>query len=554
LKYFATLLLLLVLLYSCKRKSSVSTVNNIFYDQAYEYTLKEKPDSAFIYYARAKDLFLQQKNSYGVAKCLVNMGIISSDNGDYYGAQEISINALKYFDMQSDTQRVYIKSNYNNLGVSTYNLENFDAALDFYDKALEFAKDSSDSLVIINNKAKIFEIKNEFDKSLKLYTLVLKGANNNGRLYARTLTNITYTKLRQRPSYNAAANYLKALQIREHEADLWGKNSSYSHLSDYYLNRKTDSALFYAQKMYEVALKLKSAPDKINALEKIIKVTPGKDVKKYFTIYYKLNDSLQISRQKAKNQFALIRYQTEKHKSDFLRAQAVNVQRKNDVLKRNIVVCILFFSLIIAYLWFMKRQRTLKQEKELEVKNTEIKYVKKIHDRVANKVYQVMSEVENTPLIDRDTVLDKLEGLYHITRDISYDVNDLDLNENYVDQLHKMIKSYESNKVGIITVGNEDDLWCDVSDAAKFEVYYIIQELLTNMRKHSHADSVVLKFYTENQQLKISYIDNGIGMQGANKKNGLSNTENRIKLIRGSIIFDSTQDQEFKVNLVFPLS
>jgi hypothetical protein len=55
----------------------------------------------------------------------------------------------------------------------------------------------------------------------------------------------------------------------------------------------------------------------------------------------------------------------------------------------------------VGYFWYRRRKKRLQQEKELEVKNTELKYSKKVHDKVANKVYHVMSEVENIPVIDK---------------------------------------------------------------------------------------------------------------------------------------------------------
>jgi len=527
---------------------------NLFYDKAFVYRDKGIADSAFFYFNKAKDLFVQQKDSLGAAKCLVNMGMISTDKSDFFGAQELSLNALSYFDMKDDSAYTYIRYNFNNLGRATHQLEDYEDAIKFFDSAIQFSKDSSATRIILNNKAKSFEVLKQYSKALKIYDLVLKDTSENKIEYARVLTNISHTKWLQDSNFNAVPNYLKALRIRIEAKDLWGQNSSYSHLSDYYTEKRRDSAFIYALKMYHTAKTLNSGNDQLYALQKLIRVSPITETKKYFDTYQKLNDTLQTARLKAKNQFALIRYNTEKHKADYLKAHAENIQKQNDILRRNIAVGVLAASLIIGYWWYRKRKKGLQQEKELEVKNTEIKYVKKIHDRVANKVYQVMSEVENTQKLDRDTLLDKLEVLYNISRDISYEVQELNMEKNYVQQLSKMLKSYESNAVGITTVGNEDELWEGVSDAAKFEIYYIIQELLTNMRKHSRADSVLLKFHRDDSGITISYLDNGVGMREESKKNGLTNTENRIKLIRGTITFDSTQENEFKIGISFPLS
>lgn len=553
-KYLCLLSSLTIFFYSCTdRVRHGKKENNIFYDKAYEYREKKEPDSAFFYFNKAKDFFLQQKDSLGAAKCLVNMGIISTDKGDYFGAQEISLNALSYLDEKKEDQYMYIHSNFNNLGIATENLGDYERALKFYDSAISFSKDSLDMRIYLNNKAKIYRELKDYKAALKIYEQILKGAVKSKKEYARVLTNISFTRWLQDPNYNPIPDYLKALHIRKEEKDLFGENSSYSHLADYYAKNETDSALAYANRMYQVAKKLNSADDKLEALQKLIKLSPPKETKQYFVIYRDLEDSLQTVHRAAKNQFALIRYETEKHKADFLKAHAENIQKENDILRKNIGIGVLALVLIAGYLWYRKRKKILYQEKELEVKNTEIKYVKKIHDRVANKVYQVMSEVENTQEVNRDNLLDKLEILYNISRDISYEVKELNMEKDYAQQLAEMIRSYSSESIEVFIVGNEEKLWDCISNTAKAEVFYIIQELMTNMRKHSKAETVVIKFHRSEEDISISYFDNGIGMKDIPKKNGLVNTGTRIKSIGGTITFDTTQDKELKIQLSFPI-
>ncbi|AOM79505.1 hypothetical protein BFS30_21485 [Pedobacter steynii] len=540
--------------HSCTdRVKEKKTEDNLFYDLAFEFRDKEMYDSAFFYFNKAKELFLLQKDSLGAGRCLVNMGIISTRKGDYFGGQEISLNALSHFDKKKEDQYFYIHSNFNNLGIATHNLGNYKDALKFYDSAIKFSRDSLDTRLYLNNKGKTYQVIREYGEALKIYNQILKGASKNRKEYARALTNISLTKWLQDSTYNAVPNYLKALQIREEENDLWGQNSSYSHLSDFYAKKQVDSALIYANKMYDVAIKIKSADDRLAALRKLIKLNPPKVAKEYFQAYQNLNDSLQTARNLAKNQFALIRYETEKHKTDFLKAQAENVKKQNNILRQNFALGILASVMLIGYWLYRKRKKELQQEKELEVKNTEIKYVKKIHDRVANKVYQVMSEVENTSHINKENLMDKLEVLYNISRDISYE-RELNTEKNYALQLSKMMKSYSSEIIEIFIIGNEEELWEGVSSEAKTEVFYIMQELMTNMRKHSKAESVVTRFSRSNDTINICYLDNGVGMNNAVKKNGLTNTENRIKSIRGTITFDTTAEKEFEIRLSFPFS
>lgn len=513
-------------------------------------------DSAFFYFIKAKDLFLQQKDSLGAGKCLVNMGIFLTDKGDYFGAQEISLSALGYLNQKKENEYVYICSNFNNLGIATHNLGDYKDALKFHDSAIKFSRDSSLTRVYLNNKARTYQAFHEYKAALNIYDQVLKGIDKhkNRKEYAMALTNISFTKWLLDPGYNAIPDCLKALHIRVEEKDLRGQNSSYSHLSDLYVKLLPDSALIYAKKMYLVSREINSSDDQLMALQKLIKLSPPKETKQYFDIYQNLNDSVQMIRRKAKNQFAVIRYETEKHKADFLRARAENIQKQNNILRQNFALGILMLILIAGVFWYRKRKKTLQQEKELEVKNTELKYVKKIHDRVANKVYQVMSEVDNTPDIDRDILLDKLEVLYNISRDISYESKEAFKEDSYAVQLSNMLKSYSSEIIEILIVGNEEELWKSINDTSKAELFYIMQELMTNMKKHSNAETVIIKFRRNESDINISYSDNGVGMKGASKNNGLTNTENRIKSIGGTITFDYTLEKGLEIYLTCPFS
>ncbi|QNR84081.1 hypothetical protein H9N25_19520 [Pedobacter riviphilus] len=331
-----------------------------------------------------------------------------------------------------------------------------------------------------------------------------------------------------------------------------GLNASYAHLADYYISKNPGLAIDYAKKMYRVAIQISSPVDRLQALQKLIKLSSPIATKQYFETYQELADSLQTARNAAKNQFALIRYETEKNKADFLKAKAENIQKQKDILLRNIGIGTLVLFLILGYFLYQRRQKNLRQEKEIEVKKTELKYVKKIHDRVANRVYQVMSEVENTPEIDKSDLADKLDVIYKISRDLSYDSKDINNEESFSIELSKMLYSYASAKTNIEIEGGGEKLWEHVRVEAKAEVFYILQELMTNMKKHSGADSVTINFKYENNRITVLYLDNGKGMELLTPKNGLRNTETRIESISGRITFDTKLNSGLKVEFSFP--
>jgi two-component sensor histidine kinase len=545
----------MIILCSCRDNiPAKKTKNNLSYDQAFIYREKGMADSAFFHYNRAKDLYSLQKDSFGIGKCLVNMGSIAIDKGDYFGAQEVSLLAIPCFDQKQEDQLVYISSNFNNLGMASHYMQDYSSAIKFYNSAIIFARDSKFVRINKSNKAAIYQEIKDYKKALSIYQSILQTVAADPKEYARVLTSITYTKWLQNSRFKAVPDYLKAFHIRQQEKDLWGQNSSYAHLAQYYENISPDSAFSYAKMWYAVAQKIKSPDDQLGALKALVSLSPAKETKKYFNSYHDLNDSLKNARGSAKNQFALIRYETEKHKSEALKAKAENIEKKNRMLILNFILAALVLSLIYASLWYRKRKKIMEQDKEIEIKNTELKYVKKIHDRVANRVYHLMSELDNAVEFNKDLLVDKLEVLYDISRDISYENDSIDKGD-YAEMLSEMLQSYRAADTEVLIVGNDAEIWKDIAEEPKSEFYVVMQELMTNMRKHSGAQTVVIRLQRDQSCITAIYFDNGVGMKHSAAKNGLHNTENRMNSIGGTITFEGTVEKEgLEITISFPIA
>lgn len=544
----------IILIYcSCNDNNTPEKItDNKFYDNAWKFYEDGKDLDAFINFGKAKDVYLKNKDSLSVAKCLTNMASILYAKGDNFGSIEVSLDAIKFLNEKNKKHFYFLLSNFNNLGLTNYNLKDYSKSLHFYDKALNFCEDLGSKQITLNNKANSYREFKKYNKALEIYNYTLKLVKNDESNYARTLTNLAFTKWLQNPKSNPIPEFQKALKIRLKERDNWGLNSSYAHIADYYLKSNPDSALIYSKKMLNIAKQLNSPDDQVEALQKLIVLDP-RNYSSYFNRYQSLNDSLQTARNKAKNQFALIRYETEKNKADFLKAKAESTQRQNYIIKQYVIIGIVILALILYTISFRKRQKRLQQEKLLEVKNTELKYSKKVHDRVANRIYQLMSQVENKESVDKDALLFGLENAYETSRDISYDKKDIHENQYFSDQLQNIFDSYSSGAVKCVSKGNTEKMWEGVSFQNKTEVYLVLQELMTNMKKHSCASFVSLIFSRVNERINISYTDNGVGIKEISPKNGLQNMENRINAINGTIIFDTETNNLLKINISIPV-
>ncbi len=548
-KRLILLLSSLLFIASCSQKSPQKQpkTENIFYDKAFKFrdTLKVY-DSAFFYFDIAKNVFSEKKDSLGVGKSLLNMAIISTEKDDYLGGQELSLNAMSYFNEKDETQHVFIRSNFNNLGIASYRLGEYKNALKFYDLAIKFSKNSSDSLAYLGNKATVYRELKDYESALKIYGEILNKTHIFPEQYATVETNIATTKWLQDSNYNAAPELIEALNIREKENNILGRNSSYAHLADFYEKKQPDSALFYANKMYLMAKAANSPDNQSHALEKLIRLNPSKAIK-YFNIYQPLKDSLETARNNDKNQLAPIRYEIEKHRADNLKLQKENTEK-------TYVVITLVILLGAGTFWYRKRKQRLEMEKENAIRESRLKTSKKVHDVVANGLYRVMNKIEYQPEIDKEVLLDEIEDLYEKSRDISYE-KPLAPTAHFHQKIASLAHSFHTDQVHVHLIGNTATLWNEVKLTAQDEVIHILQELLVNMRKHSQASEVTLQFAKQDNVLYITYDDNGIGIKGELKSNnGLRNTETRIKNLQGQITFETGSEKGLSINFSFPVS
>ncbi|EDM35352.1 sensor histidine kinase [Pedobacter sp. BAL39] len=526
-------------------------VENIAYDKAFEFRENGRIDSAFFYFNKAKDIFLRGGDSLGTGKCLLNMAIISTDKGDYFGGQELSLNAQKFFNEKVKNQYVFVRSNYNNLGIATYKLRDFNNSLRFYDAAIQFSSDSLDTRVCMNNKAKVYQEMKDYPKAISIYEHVLSHVSKNPREYARALSNIARAKWQWHSSYVAEKEFLHALSIRMKEKDLWGLNASYAHLSDYYVDRSPELALSYANKMYMVAQDIKSTEDQLTALQKLIKLSPGGSSKQYFKVYELLQDSITSVQNADKNQFALIRYESEKNEADKLLLQKDNQAKRYQIVLLGFGILL---TLVIATLLYRNRKQKLTLEAKNAIRDSQLRTSKKVHDVVANGLYRVMTEIENQHGLNREVVLDKIEHLYEKSRDISYE-DPLASEQPFNQLISELLGSFANDNTKVLIAGNSNELWSKVTEGTRYELVQIIQELMINMKKHSGAEKVLLRFERDGNHIKIYYSDNGKGMKNDTIfNNGLRNTGNRIETINGAITFDTAVERGLNVEISFPVS
>jgi tetratricopeptide (TPR) repeat protein len=533
----------LLILAACSREHKAILIANSADFKTGTSFLDHRDDSAYYYFNKVAT---SSKDSLEIATAYNYMARIQANAGDYYGAQETLLASLSHLHENKDRDQYCLSSDFDALGSISQNLKDYPAAVMYYDRAIALMRNEGYRAIELNNKGVAYQKEGLYTQAVATYESILNPGKTPTKLYARILTNLAIARWQKDPAYAATQDLHSALQIRSTAKDEWGLNSSYAHLAVYYTNSHPDSALYYASKRYIIASQLESPDDELEALQELIRVSPSRDLKGYFTRYQQLSDSLQTARNAAKNQFALIRYEAQKNKTDNLRLQHDNSQKELQIIRQRIIMYgSISCSLIVLGFGIAYTKNRLRKY--------QLRTSQRVHDVVANGLYQIITGIEHGDQIEKEPLLDQLEDLYEHSRNISYDVPEkADL--NFSRTIHQLLDSFSNPGTKVLITGNDQSLWDKVSDHPKSAIKSTLQELMINMQKHSGAANVIVKFDQDQGHLKIRYMDDGVGFPPDIRfGNGLTNTGNRIKSIGGRITFDKSAPKGLKIELHFPL-
>ncbi|MCI4442915.1 MAG: hypothetical protein JHC39_05350 [Lentimicrobium sp.] len=559
--------LLFFIIHSCKKEqqSILKSKGNPNYTKyitlAEKFLENQKFDSAFYYYNKIKSSSDPTKDQEKIIYSLLKIAYIQQVQADYSGSESSATEALRFF--QATTNPEYKCFTYSVLASNYKSLFDFDKAIYYFNQAYHFAENELQKAILKNNIAVIFREKEDYQKAIQiLMPLSLKkDVLNNPEYYALILDNLGYCYYKL--GNTKSLGYLKqSLVIREKIKDNFGLTTSYMSLSDYFIKSNPKLANEYAQLAYENATIVNNTSDRLKSLESLIQTSVGNQSKSYSEKYIRINDSITKVRQKARNQFAKIKYDSKKEKEENLALKTQKTetaleleQQKNKNLLLYFLILIGILSTIFLY-YYLKAIN--KKEKIQTSYDTETRIAKKLHDELANDVYHTMAFAETQDLSssqNKEILLTNLDAIYSRTRNISKENSTIDTGLQFVAGLKEMMSSFNTAAVTILINGMDSINWNALETNKKIIVYRVLQELLINMKKHSQCSLVVIAFKKNENKLQIDYSDNGLGAASdkINSRNGLQNVENRIMAIKGTITFDTKPGKGFKSSFTIPI-
>lgn len=215
------------------------------------------------------------------------------------------------------------------------------------------------------------------------------------------------------------------------------------------------------------------------------------------------------------------------------------------------VAIIITMSIVVGNFLVAKHKRE-------KMKSAEIRIAKKLHDELANDVFQTMAFAEIQDLSttqNKEIVRTNLNTIYSRTLNISIENSTNEEGPPFISSLKEMMSGFNNNEVTVLINGIDTINWITIESNEKITVYRMLQELLVNMKNQSQCGLAVLPFKKTENKEQIDYSNNGVGgiIDELNLKIGLRNLENRIQAIKGTITFITKSDKGFIVLIVVPI-
>lgn len=290
-----------------------------------------------------------------------------------------------------------------------------------------------------------------------------------------------------------------------------------------------------------------------------------KNAHKYLSLRSKLNDS--INQAKSNISIAKIKEQYENEK---LRAD-------NFKMGTWLTGSVIFILILSGYSYrSRKKQIIIKKEKELAtqknltlLKEQEIisinamiagqekerkRVAEDLHDNLGSVIATLKMHFDNLRLnrelkkVDQETLFDKTEGLieetYQKVRNMAHAKNaGVIANQGLlvaVKLMAEKVSSANALKIDVVDYGLDKPL----ENSLELTIFRIIQELTTNIIKHSQASQATINISHDEDDITVLIEDNGIGMNASqidvHKGMGLHSIKTRVEHLEGSFTIDST--------------
>lgn len=478
-----SLMLFCILLFACNNKTPIDTnpKSNILkridsLDRlAYDYTYINI-DTAILYADSA--LLLSKENNYqkGIAKALRNKAIMAKNTGDEH-SENYLLEAIKIGGKIRDTSlmsstysilgqlygragnkqdeavvayltslelaekinhKELIGAAFNNLGNLSIEIEDYEQAFEYFQKALDFNKAMNAKngvIVTLSNFASTYSAQGNPQKAVTYYKEAIKITKemNNKRYQAALINNIAFEYENTGKLDSALVYYKQAAAQFDDINDLYGIALSKGNIAGIYLaQKKADLTIATTKEFMNFAKQVKAQKEIVRSHKFMSEALALKNnyekAYKQRLIYDTLSDSIfNVDKNNIISELQL-KYETEKKDAELL-AKKVKINKQRHWVITFIIIAIIFLIavVIIGYLYRLKQKAykhlLISYENQMKCMNDKIGSLNKIKLNDAEKEKLVQS-------INQKLIKDKVFCLQGI--DINHCADMLNTNRSYL--------------------------------------------------------------------------------------------------------------------------
>ncbi|WP_422089894.1 tetratricopeptide repeat-containing sensor histidine kinase [Tenacibaculum ovolyticum] len=552
-----------------KTKDSTLLAKHLHF-KALKQKIKLNTDSAFYFYNQSKNISKQIKDSLAVGRRLLSIANLQRKAKDYLGSEISSIEALHYLEPINSFK--YLESIYNNLGIVSEELKQKNTALGYYSKSLEYNslnKNDVGYLYIINNLGFLYQNLNQHKKAIPYFKKGLDFDSIKKKYplqYVLLMENLAYSNYKLGKKSNTLKQYNEVLYIRNQLNNLSDASITHINLSNYYKDlNQIQKAKHHSNQALKYAKQTHNNKRWLEALENLSELTTGEQSKKYLQQYIKLNDSLFDKERQLKNQFAKIRYETDKKEKENVVLKSENEKKQVEIVYHKQQQTIgwlaaasglLLFGVSVLFFFFRRKKLLYRAQLErIAAREHERQQIaKSLHDEVAGDLRLLHQKLEKSNLLEEaqklDAVKENVRNLSHQLSSISFD------KVSFKDQIINLASDYFELDFRIKVKGLQGHNWIAINDSIKRLLYLSTRESIQNCKKHAKASKIVIDFAIQKNYVLLSITDNGIGFDAniSKKGIGLQNLQERVEELSGSLDIKSEVGNGTKTSIQIPLN
>nr|WP_321234472.1 tetratricopeptide repeat protein [uncultured Psychroserpens sp.] len=549
-------------------------------------------DSAVYYFENTKTLLKKLKDDKRVAVVNISLGAIQLRQGDYNKTIATLTESASFFEKTNDSLNA--AKCYSNIASAFAELELFPKAIEYSEKALQVFENLNQTqfrLITLPNLATQYYKNGDTLKAIDYNAKAEQLATSLGDKRSLSIIYNNLGDLYLNKDSEKAKQYLEKTLALKNELNLKSgievaqSNLGYIHLK----NRDYKTAISYFNKA-EQNIKGKQLVFVYNNLQEAHKgLGQMNKALEYAEKSNRLNDSILNSESQKNFMEVQTKYETEKKEKEILQLQTDNLEanykrRQNRNLLIAAVSALILTLLLIYVLQKNAKRKRIIMEQNLTIQEQDFNQLLKsqelegidaildaqelerskmaadLHDNLGSKVATLKLYLESYD--DKEDFSGFYNKLKKLMNDTYNEIRSISKNKNFGAEISKgLIPSTkgiakqisDSKKIDIKVINI--DVNKRIENTLEIQIFRIIQELLTNIIKHSNATEATIQFSEQDNVLTIMVEDNGKGFNiNASKSGiGLINIEQRIEKIEGEFVIDTSIGNGTTVILNIPL-